>query len=112
MKFSIVLNPFPFDDFQSEKVRPALCLTQPISIYRHLVLAAITSNLHNALEESDLILRRSLPEFNQTGLKKESVIKLHRLITIRQIHIKRVIGELHPIYQTAVLNKLNSLFSS
>ena len=39
----IVLVPFPFDGLSSAKVRPALCLTDPIGPHRHVVLAFITA---------------------------------------------------------------------
>jgi mRNA interferase MazF len=45
MKNSIVLVPFPFDDFSSTKVRPALCLTNLISGYNHVVISFITSQV-------------------------------------------------------------------
>jgi len=38
----VVLVPFPFDDFSGTKVRPAVCLTEPIGTHRHVILAFIT----------------------------------------------------------------------
>ena len=35
----VVLVPFPFDDLSSSKVRPAVCLTDPIGPHHHVVLA-------------------------------------------------------------------------
>jgi mRNA interferase MazF len=35
----IVLVPFPFDDLAAAKVRPALCLTDPVGAHNHVVLA-------------------------------------------------------------------------
>ncbi len=43
IKGKVVLVPFPFDDFSSTKVRPAICLTNPIGPHRHVVLAFISS---------------------------------------------------------------------
>lgn len=37
----VVLIPFPFDDFSGTKVRPAVCLTDPIGTHRHVILAFI-----------------------------------------------------------------------
>jgi len=45
MKYKIVLVPFPFDDLSSKKVRPAICLTDKIKPYNHVVLAFITSQV-------------------------------------------------------------------
>jgi len=43
IKNSIVLVPFPFDDFSVLKVRPALCLTSQIGIHHHVIIAFISS---------------------------------------------------------------------
>jgi len=39
IKNSIVLVPFPFDDFSVLKVRPAICLTSEIGKYNHVIIA-------------------------------------------------------------------------
>lgn len=54
MKHKIVLVPFPFDDLKDIKVRPALCLTDRISGYQHIVIAFITSQIEKANEDSDI----------------------------------------------------------
>lgn len=59
MKFKTVLINFPFDDFSEKKLRPALCLTDPISKFGHIVFAPITSNLNNATEITDLIIEKT-----------------------------------------------------
>ena len=82
MKNKIVLVPFPFDDLSGTKVRPALCLTNTISHYDHVVIAFITSQLVSLSEISDLSLHSTDIDFSQTGLKVDSAIRLHRLITI------------------------------
>ncbi len=45
MKYKIVLTAYPFDDLTTIKVRPALCLTEPISNYNHTVMAFISSQI-------------------------------------------------------------------
>jgi len=69
MKFEIVLINFPFDNFSETKLRPALCLTEPLSKYRHIIFAPITSNLNNATENTDLIIENTAVDFDKTGLK-------------------------------------------
>ena len=49
-KFSIVLVSFPFEDFKTQKVRPALCLTEPIGDHEHVVLAFISSRIPESLD--------------------------------------------------------------
>lgn len=55
----IVLVPFPFDNLSSSKVRPAVCLTEPIGQHRHVVLAFISSQIPADLFESDVLLDAS-----------------------------------------------------
>lgn len=80
MKYKIVLINFPFDDLTGTKLRPALCLTDYISRFNHIVFAAITSNLSNATEATDIIIEMN-EKTVKTGLKAASVLKTHRLIT-------------------------------
>jgi len=50
----VVLVPFPFDDLSSTKLRPAVCLTDPIGSYEHVVVAFISSRIPTDLMETDL----------------------------------------------------------
>lgn len=82
MKNKIVPVPFPFDDLSGTKVHPALFLTNSISAYNHVVIAFITSQLVKATENSDLPILISDHGFSQTGLKIDSAIRLHHLVTV------------------------------
>lgn len=55
-KGKVVLVPFPFDDLSTMKVRPAVCLTEPIGTHRHVILAFITSQVPSDLLETDLTI--------------------------------------------------------
>ena len=57
-KHSIVLVPFPFDDFSSSKVRPALCLTSEIGFYNHIIIAFISSKVPSKLSEYDIFIKK------------------------------------------------------
>jgi mRNA interferase MazF len=54
-KGKVVLVPFPFDDLSTFKVRPALCLTEPIGANRHIVVAFITSRIDTELSATDVL---------------------------------------------------------
>jgi mRNA interferase MazF len=56
MRYRVVLVPFPFDDLTGRKVRPAVCLTNPVGPHRHVVLAFISSVVPPTLEPADLLL--------------------------------------------------------
>lgn len=106
----LVLLPFPFDDFRTAKMRPALCLTEPIGAYRHVIVAFISSRLPDALLASDLLIASSHPEFKDIGLKVDSVLKLHRLLTVPESLFQRELGTLPLTLRSTVSDKLRTLF--
>jgi mRNA interferase MazF len=105
-----VLVPFPFDDLSAAKVRPAVCLTEPISPHRHVILAFITSRIPTDLLESDVVLDSGQTDFSITGLRVTSTLRLHRLMTVITALIRRELGELSPRMQAEVADKLRKLF--
>jgi len=110
IKGKIILVPFPFDDFSGTKVRPAICLTNEIGFYNHVIIAFISSQIPHSLEESDLLIDKKDKNFRVTGLSADSVIKLHRLVTIPKSLIKRQLGVLSSNQQTEIDKKLKALF--
>src|SRR5215216_5808888 len=111
MKNKIVLVPFPFDDLSSTKVRPAVCLTDEIKPYGHLVLAFITSRISQNPSDTDFIIDLKDADFSQSGLKVSSTVRLHRLMTVSKKIIKRELGELSRNQQVEIKNRLRKLFS-
>jgi len=63
MKYKIVFVPFPFDDLSATKVRPAICLTDEIQPYGHIVLAFITSKVSASPSSTDLTIDSQTVEF-------------------------------------------------
>jgi len=110
IKGKVVLVPFPFDDFSSTKVRPAVCLTNPIGPHRHVVLGFISSQPPVDILETDLPLDSTQDDFASTGLRVYSVLRLHRLMTASTSLFKRELGELSPRMQDNVNNRLRKLF--
>ena len=109
-KHKIVLIPFPFDDLSANKVRPAVCLTNPVGPYQHVVLAFITSKTPDILLETDIILDSNTSDFQMTGLKVTSTIRLHRLMTVTTTLFLRQLGELSPEMRSRVKEQLAMLF--
>lgn len=109
-KGKVVLVPFPFDDFSSSKVRPAVCLTNPIGPHHHVVLAFISSQPPADLLETDLLLDATQADFAITGLRVSSVLRLHRLMTVTTSFLQRELGELSSPIQGEVNNRLRRLF--
>lgn len=110
MKFNVVLVPFPFDDFTSLKVRPALCLTDELGEFDHLIIAFISSKIPSTSLESDLIVLTNSSSAIGTGLITDSVIRLHKVVTIPKNLIKRKLGTLSEELITEVKLKIKQLY--
>ncbi len=110
MKNKIVLVPLPFEDLSANKVRPAVCLTDGIQPYGHIVLAFITSKISQNPSDTDFVIDSKDADFVQTGLKVDSMVRLHRLMTISKSIIKRELGELSNNQQTEIEKCLQKLF--
>ena len=106
MRYKIVLVPFPFDNFSATKVRPAVCLTEKIGKYNHIVIAFITSQTPSDKTETDVFLEKG----EETGLKINSLLRLHRLTTIPYDLIKRQLGHVQLNKKVEIQNKLSRLF--
>jgi len=111
IKNAIVLVPFPFDDFSYTKVRPALCLTSEIGKFNHVIIAFISNRIPDDLTESDLIIEKSSKNSLNTGLKVDSVIRLHKMLTIPKSLIIRKLGEINPSVINEVSRNIKLLFS-
>jgi mRNA interferase MazF len=109
-KGKVVLLPFPFDDLSTVKVRPAVCLTNPIGLHRHVVVAFLTSHIPTDLLETDIVLAAQDRDFAATGLRISSTLRLHRLMTISTNLIQRELGKLSSSLQADVIHKLRTLF--
>ena len=112
IKHSIVLVPFPFDDFSSTKVRPALCLTSEIGGLGHVIIAFISSSLPKDKLESDIEINVGTTEWSGTGLFADSVIRLHKIVTIPKYLIKRRLGKLNASLAELVKSKIFRLFDN
>ena len=110
-KYKVVLVPFPFDDLSSSKVRPAVCLTEPIGQFRHVVLAFITSKVPEELLETDILIASDAQDFEISGLRVSSALRLHRMMTATTNIIRRELGQLSDAQQENIKDKLKTLFS-
>ncbi len=111
--YQIVKFTFPFaDNFDKGKPRPALVISPSFGKHNQLVVAYITSNLEEQLE-TDVLIDTKEKDFNLTGLRSTSLIKLHRLVTITPSQIgvgPGVIGDLPNLYIREVKKKLLKVF--
>ena len=84
----IVLIPFPFAEFTDRKVRPAAVVCETKDVYRDLVLCAISSVIPTKLTKNELVIKRD----NVNGLRKDSVLKVDRIVTTKKQDVITKIG--------------------
>jgi mRNA interferase MazF len=106
----VVLVPFPFDDLSSAKVRPAVCLTEPVGTHRHVIVAFISSRIPDDLLDTDVVIHPGQSDFAATGLRVTSTIRLHRLMTIAAAVIRRELGALPGSFRDEINGRLKTLF--
>jgi mRNA interferase MazF len=90
----IVLIRFPQADWQSGKLRPALIIAISASRHRDLLLALISSRLHQATLGFDEIINTSDSDYITTGLKVASLIRLGRLTSVESSVINARLGNI------------------
>lgn len=109
-KGKVVLIPFPFDDLSATKIRPAVCLTNPVGKHCHVILALITDRIQTDLLETDIVFDTNHPDFAASGLHKPSTIKLDHLITVRESLIRRELGAVSSDTQDQIAQMLCKQF--
>ena len=107
-KGDIVLVKFPFTDISSKKLRPALIITEE-SKFKDFILAFITTQF-DQMEKYDMLLTADSKDFQKTGLKRESLLKLNKLTTLNKRMIVGKIGILTKELMNQVDNNLKGLF--
>ena len=109
--FKIVSVNFPFlENPQTTKARPALCLTKPTGKHYIVIVAFITTQTDEVLP-TDVRLAPEERAFHTTGLKRASLIRLHKLTSVTLASIQGEIGTLSTAWERDVKTKLQQLFN-
>jgi len=105
----IWLVPFPFSDMTRLKKRPVLVLSGRAFNKNHqdVLVCQITTNL---LRVNDFCVRIGQDNVEEGDIKKENLIKTHRLFTIdKRLFIKKV-GKLKQSALKQVIEKVVGIF--
>ena len=86
----IILLPFPFAELTNKKVRPAVVICETKDKYRDLVVCAIISVVPTVFGKNEILLQPD--QINK--LRAESVIKVERIVTIKNRDVIAQIGKL------------------
>ena len=95
---SVVLIRYPFTDLTGAKVRPALVVTPDHLLPRlgDVLCLFISSAMPDDLLPTDFVLESRHPAFPTTGLKRRSVLRMHKLALLHKVLVLRVVGEGEP----------------
>jgi mRNA interferase MazF len=99
----IVLTVLPQDNGQ--KRRPVLILSKLPGIYSDFLVCAISTQIHQYVDEFDIVLDEMAPFFVNTGLLKKSIVRLGSLAVIPSSEIVGTTGSLEPhLFDTLLKN--------
>lgn len=90
----IVLFRFPQTDLTKGKLRPALLTGELPGPYDDWLICMISSQIHQYIEGFDEIVTEGDPDFIDSGLKGESVIRTGRLAVVEQNMLAGRIGNI------------------
>lgn len=102
-KGTIVLTPFPFTDLSTVKRRPAVIVSSSEKPGDDVIVAFISSRITEPIRETEYILEINHPDFKDTGLKKRSVFKMDKIVTVEK---KILVGEIGRV-SNAILQELD-----
>ena len=94
---TIILIPFPFTDLSSQRIRPALIISNNERRGDDIIVVFISSVLSQTPRTADVVILESHSSFSETGLKVSSVVRCDKIATLDK-HI--VIGELGTLSKT------------
>ena len=105
----IDLVPFPFTDGDGSKLRPALVVALS-ERHQDALLAFISSKLNGPPHDDELDILSDQPNFEMSGLKVSSRLRLTRMTTLAISLVQRRIGTLPPTLRLNYQMKLFKIF--
>jgi mRNA-degrading endonuclease toxin of MazEF toxin-antitoxin module len=105
----IYLASFPFGGKVGAKVRPVLALTGLLGSVPEVLVAYISATIPTSLLPTDILVDPTQPNHTSTNLRKISLLRLHKLATIHQSKVMRILGNVSPTVWTEVETKLRLL---
>lgn len=90
----VVILHFPQTDFKVSKTRPALLIAPLPGEHDDWLVCMISTQIHKAVNEFDEIMSRDSHDFEKSGLKMKSVIRVARLAVVAENLVMGSIGEI------------------
>ncbi len=90
----VVLFRFPQTDLQAGKLRPALVIKRVPGEYEDWLICMISSKIYQYIGKLDKIITPGDSDFQDSGLKTESVIRISRLAVVEKEILLGKIGRI------------------
>ena len=103
----ISLVQFPRSDLKKGKNRPVLLLSQLPGAFDDWLICAITSQLKHEVAGWDEKVSVADDDYDQTGLKQESLIRTGKLATVEESILQGVLGEISAQRLEKILTRLS-----
>jgi mRNA interferase MazF len=104
----VVLFKFPQTDQAVGKIRPALIIRQLPGQYNDWLICMISSQLHQQIPDFDEVINSSDSDFQQSGLKSPSVIRISRLAVVGGEILLGKVGQIDVRRLSRIKQKLSS----
>lgn len=92
----IVVFRFPQTNLQQGKLRPALLIAKVTGRFDDWLTCAISTQLHQAVEDFDEIIKSGDSDYAASGLKANSLIRIGRLGVLEGTLLEGAIGKIAP----------------
>lgn len=102
----VILTQIPQSD-GTLKTRPALVLRE-LPPFRDLLVCGISTQTHQAVQGFDEVILRTDPDFSNTGLMADSVLRLGFLAVLPRSKVAGAIGRLSPARYERLLRRLSA----
>ncbi len=77
------------------KMRPAIIIGA-VPPFNDWLVCAVSSQVQRAVKDLDIVIDTRHPDFNRTGLRMESVVRVAQLTTLPDKVVQGAIGEVAP----------------
>ncbi len=102
----IVLFRFPQTDLEEGKLRPALLLGKLPGDYDDWLICMVSSQLRRAIAGFDEVVSEGDADFDTSGLKVASVIRIGRLAVVQGEELLGAVGQIAPNRLVAIKRHL------
>jgi mRNA interferase MazF len=92
----ILLFQFPQSDLRTGKLRPALLIKKIEGNFDDWLVCMISTQTRHQIQGLEVVLHETMADFTQTGLKKESLIRVSRLAVVDSNVFTGKLGSLPP----------------